>query len=84
KNATKNTFSKEQLLADFKNWNSMIKKYQVPSTKDAIIQIANSFSFYVFLLGLQFYLYDKSFFWSALIALLNGFMLSRIFIFQHD
>ncbi|MBK6275814.1 MAG: fatty acid desaturase [Saprospirales bacterium] len=78
------TFNKQQLLDDVKNWNQMIKKYQVPNTKDAIVQIANSFVFYVFLLGLQFYLYDKSFFFSALVALLNGFMLSRIFIIQHD
>lgn len=78
------SFNKEQLLTDLKNWNQIIRKYQVPNTKDAIIQIANSFSFYILLLALQFYLYDKSFFWSALIALLNGFMLSRIFIIQHD
>ncbi|MCB0512571.1 MAG: fatty acid desaturase [Bacteroidetes bacterium] len=74
----------QQILDDLKNWQSMVKKYQVPNTKEAIIQMANSFSFYVVLLGLQFYLYEKSFFWSALVALLNGFILSRIFIIQHD
>lgn len=79
-----NKFNKDQLLDDLKNWNTVIKKYQVPSTKQAIIQIANSFSFYILLLALQFYVYDKSFFFSALIALLNGFILSRIFIIQHD
>jgi len=74
----------QQILDDLKNWQSMVKKYQIPSTKEAIIQLANSFSFYVALLALQFYLYDKSFFWSALVAILNGFILSRIFIIQHD
>jgi acyl-lipid omega-6 desaturase (Delta-12 desaturase) len=78
------TFNKEQLLDDLKNWNSIIKKYQVPSTKEAVIQIANSFSFYILLLALQFYLYDKSFWLSAIVAILNGFLLSRIFIIQHD
>lgn len=79
-----NTFNREQLLDDLKNWNQLIKKYQVPNTKQAILQLANSFVFYIFLLALQFYLYDKSFFFSAIVALLNGFILSRIFIIQHD
>jgi omega-6 fatty acid desaturase (delta-12 desaturase) len=79
-----NTFSKEQLLEDLKNWNQVIRKYQAPSTKQAIIQIANSFVIYVALIALQLYLYDISFLLSALVALLNGFMLSRIFIIQHD
>lgn len=77
-------FNREQLLEDLKHWNAMIRKYQVPSTKQAIIQIANSFTVYVGLLALQIYLYDKSFWLSALVAILNGFLLSRIFIIQHD
>jgi omega-6 fatty acid desaturase (delta-12 desaturase) len=77
-------FNKDQILEDLKNWNAIIKKYQVPSTKQAVLQIANSFSFYIALLALQFYLYNISFFLSALVALLNGFILSRIFIIQHD
>ncbi|MFN8322686.1 MAG: fatty acid desaturase [Chitinophagales bacterium] len=78
------SFNKEQVLADLKNWNQILKKYQIPSTKDAIIQIANSFTFYVALLVLQFYLYDKSVWLSAVVAVLNGFILGRIFIIQHD
>ncbi len=78
------TFNREQLLDDLKNWRSIVKKYQVPSTKDAVIQLANSFAFYVALLVLQFYLYDKSVWLSALVAILNGFILGRIFIIQHD
>lgn len=78
------SFDREQLLEDLKNWNAVIKKYQVPDTRQAVIQIANSFSFYIVLLGLQFYLFDKSFLLSALVAILNGFLLSRIFIIQHD
>lgn len=81
---TPSNFSKEQLLEDLRNWQKIVKKYQIPNTKEAIIQIANSFSFYVALLTLQFYLYDKSFIFSALLAILNGFILSRIFIIQHD
>jgi omega-6 fatty acid desaturase (delta-12 desaturase) len=78
------TLNKEQLLQDLKNWNIILKKYQIPSTKQAIIQLTNSFAFYVALLLLQFYLYDKTVLFSALVAILNGFILGRIFIIQHD
>jgi omega-6 fatty acid desaturase (delta-12 desaturase) len=77
-------FNKEQLLDELKNWNSMLKKYQVPSTRKAIVQLANSFSFYIGLLALQIYLFDKSVLLSAAVAILNGFLLGRIFIIQHD
>ena len=35
------TFNKQQLLDDVKNWNQMIKKYQVPNTKDAMSDSRN-------------------------------------------
>ena len=79
-----NSFNKEQLLEDLKNWNITLKKYQIPNTKKAVIQIANSFSFYLALLALQFYLFDKSVLFSIGLAILNGFILGRIFIIQHD
>lgn len=84
KSRMSSVFNKDQVLADLKNWNVILKKYQMPSTKDAIIQIANSFIFYLALLGLQFYLFDKSVFFSIGFAILNGFILGRIFIIQHD
>src|SRR5579863_7631291 len=77
-------FNKEQVLEDLKNWNSVLKKYQMPSTKKAVIQLANSFSFYIGLLVLQFYLFDKTVLGSIALAILNGFILGRIFIIQHD
>jgi omega-6 fatty acid desaturase (delta-12 desaturase) len=79
-----NSFNKEQVLEDLKNWNQTLKKYQMPNTRKAVFQLANSFSFYLTLLVLQLYLYDKSVFFSALVAILNGFILGRIFIIQHD
>jgi len=78
------SYNKEQLLKDLANWNAIIRKYQIPSTKQAVIQITNSFSFYVALLVLQFYLFDKSVWLSLALAILNGFILGRIFIIQHD
>ena len=78
------SFNAEQLLEDLKNWNTILKKYQVPNTKKALIQLTNSFSFYLALLALQFYLFDKTVIGSIAIAILNGFILGRIFIIQHD
>ena len=73
-----------EVLSDFKNWHSMIKQYQVPSYKKAIVQVFNSFSFYIALWALQFYLFDFSVFFTILIGMFNGFLLGRIFIIQHD
>ncbi|MBK7147667.1 MAG: fatty acid desaturase [Bacteroidetes bacterium] len=78
------TFNKEQVLADLKNWNKLLKQYQIPNTREALIQLTNSFSFYIALLVLQLYLFDKSVLLSAVVAILNGFILGRIFIIQHD
>jgi len=74
----------EQLLHDLRNWNQLLRQYQIPSTSKAMIQLANSFTFYIALCALQFYLYDYSFWGSLALAVLNGFLLGRIFIIQHD
>jgi omega-6 fatty acid desaturase (delta-12 desaturase) len=76
----------DQFKEDFKNWNAKMKQYQVPNTKKAITQIANSFALFLGLMALQLYLFDKSngLLFAIGIAVLNGFMLGRIFIIQHD
>lgn len=79
-----NYFNTEQVLTDFRNWNQLLKQYQRPDTRKAVIQLLNSFSFYIALWALQFYLYDRSIVFTVLIAALNGFLLGRIFIIQHD
>ncbi len=78
------SFNKEQVLEDLRNWNTMLKKYQMPNTKEALFQLTNSFAFYIGLLIVQFYLFDKSVLLSAALAIFNGFLLGRIFIIQHD
>lgn len=77
-------FNAEEVLADFKNWHLTLKKYQVPSYRKAVVQITNSFGFFVVLWALQFYLFDVSVWFVVLLALLNGLILGRIFIIQHD
>lgn len=77
-------FNGAELLEEVKDWHNMIKKYQVPDTKKAIIQVVNSYGIFIALWILQFYLYNHSIFWVIGLAILNGFLLGRIFIIQHD
>ena len=77
-------FNGAELLEEVKDWHNMIKKYQVPDTKKAILQVINSYGIFIALWILQFYLYNHSIFWVIGLAILNGFLLGRIFIIQHD
>lgn len=77
-------YSTNELLNDFKGWQEKVKKYQIPNTQKAIVQIINSFGFFVGLWVAQFFLLDVSIFLVIGIAILNGFLLGRVFIIQHD
>lgn len=74
----------EELRNDFKNWQEKVKKYQIPSTRKAIIQMADSFGFFLALWVAQYFLFDISVWLVIAVALLNGFLLGRVFIIQHD
>jgi omega-6 fatty acid desaturase (delta-12 desaturase) len=76
--------NKEALLEEVKDWHSMIKKYQVPDTKKAIIQLINSYGIFIAIWVLQFFMFETSIWWVIGLAMLNGFLLGRIFIIQHD
>ncbi len=77
-------FNGAELLEEVKDWHNMIKKYQVPDTKKAVIQVINSYGIFIALWILQFYLYSHSIFWVIGLGILNGLLLGRIFIIQHD
>lgn len=78
------SYSTEELLNDFKDWQEKVKKYQIPNTRKAIVQIINSFGFFIVLWISQYFLLDISIFCVIGIAILNGFLLGRVFIIQHD
>ncbi len=78
------SFNKEEMLEDLKDWHLKLKQFQVPNTGKAIIQIVNSFTIFVSLWILQFYLLEKSLILTIVIGILNGLILGRIFIIQHD
>jgi omega-6 fatty acid desaturase (delta-12 desaturase) len=74
----------DQILADLKNWHQIIKEYQIPNNKKAAFQIALSFILFGGMWAIQYYLWDLSVLWVVSLAILNGLLLGRIFIIQHD
>ncbi len=61
-----------------------LRKYQVPNTRKAIIQILNSFGPFFLIWALMYKLWDVSVLAVLGLAILNAFFLVRIFIIQHD
>ncbi|MCU0328449.1 MAG: fatty acid desaturase [Chitinophagales bacterium] len=74
----------DRVLRELSNWHTMLKKYQKPNTKIAIRQTLLSLSLFISVWSLQYYLLHFSFWWVALVGVLNGLFLGRIFIIQHD
>jgi acyl-lipid omega-6 desaturase (Delta-12 desaturase) len=66
------------------NWQQMVKKYQVPNTRIAIIQMITSFLPFIGLWILMYLSLSVSYWLTLGLGLLNSFFLVRIFIIQHD
>lgn len=66
------------------NWPEMVKKYQTPDQKKAIIQIINSFGPFLALWVLMYLSLNVSYWLTVGLGVLNAFFLVRIFIIQHD
>ena len=66
------------------NWRSQLSRFQRPDTRQAVVQVLNSFLPFFALWGCMYY----SLRWSYLITLplgvITAFFLVRIFIIQHD
>ena len=76
-------FEKE-ILASLSNWKQIIKNYQIPSTKKAIVQLSNSFIPYIAMWVLMYFTWNWSITVTLLLSVINAFFLVRIFIIQHD
>lgn len=63
---------------------AIVKAYQLPDTKKAVIQILNSFLPFVAIWIAMYLLIDVSFWATLALAFVNAFFLVRIFIIQHD
>jgi len=62
----------------------IVKSYQLPNTRKAIVQILNSFLPFVAIWVAMYFLVDVSFWLVLPLAAINAFFLVRIFIIQHD
>ncbi|MDO8365492.1 MAG: fatty acid desaturase [Saprospiraceae bacterium] len=63
---------------------SIVKSYQLPNTRKAVVQILNSFLPFVAIWVAMYFLIDVSFWLVLPLAAINAFFLVRIFIIQHD
>lgn len=73
-----------EISESLKNWKNIVKNYQIPSTKKAIIQLSNSFLPYLALWVLMYFSMSWSIWITIGLGLVNAFFLVRIFIIQHD
>lgn len=67
-----------------KNWQGMLKPYQTPNTKKAIIQLVNSFLPFLGLWALMYFSLNWSYVITLMLAIITAFFLLRIFVIQHD
>lgn len=73
-----------EIKESLKNWKDIVRNYQVPSSKKAILQMVNTFLPYLALWVLMYLSMDWSLWITAALGILNAFFLVRIFIIQHD
>lgn len=63
---------------------ALVKAYQLPDTRKAVIQMFNSFLPFLAIWVAMYLLLDVSVWLTLGLAIVNGFFLVRIFIIQHD
>lgn len=74
----------QEIVENLKNWKDIVKKYQVPDNKKAVVQLLTSFVPYLGLWVLMYFSLDWSIFITIGLGVINAFFLVRIFIIQHD
>ena len=74
----------DTIKKQLKNWTQIVAKYQVPSKRKAIWQMLNTIVPFLALWVLMYYSLNWSYFITLALALINGLLLIRVFIIQHD
>ncbi len=74
----------QEIKERLKHWPAIISKYKVPSTKKALLQLANTFLPFVGIWILAYFSLQWSYWLTLVLAIMGGFFLARIFIIQHD
>ena len=74
----------QEIAESLKHWKEIVKKYQEPDNKKAVIQLLTSFLPYLGLWVLMYFSLQWSIFITIGLGIINAFFLVRIFIIQHD
>lgn len=79
------TISREEEIKEaLKDWRDIVKKYQAPCTRTATTQILNTFIPFLAIWVLMYFSLAWSYWITLGLAVVNGFLLIRIFVIQHD
>lgn len=76
--------SNQEIKEQLKDWKLIIRKYQQPSRWRAWWQVVNTFSPFLGLWVLMYFSLNWSYWITLGLAVVNGFLMARIFIIQHD
>lgn len=74
----------KEIKESLRNWKDIVRNYQVPDTKKAVIQLVNSFGPFIALWVLMYFSMRWSLWLTLGLGIINAFFLVRIFIIQHD
>ncbi|MEM0992690.1 MAG: fatty acid desaturase [Bacteroidota bacterium] len=74
----------QEIKDKLKHWKKIVKKYQEPSNKKAVVQLLNSFLPFLGLWVLMYFSLRWSYWITLGLGIINCFFLVRIFIIQHD
>ncbi len=78
------TAYKEDLQESLKNWRALVKEYQQPDARRAVIQLLTTFVPFIGLCTLMYFSIQWSYVATLGLAFVNGLFLLRIFVIQHD
>jgi omega-6 fatty acid desaturase (delta-12 desaturase) len=76
--------TQSEIHQSLKDWRSIVKKYQLPSTRKALGQIFTSYLPFLGLWVLMYFSLDWHYAITLGLAVIAAFFLVRIFIIQHD
>lgn len=74
----------QEIKQTLSNWKFLIRKYNKPDTKKALLQLLNTFLPFLGLWALMYFSLSLSYWLTLALAIVNAFFLVRIFIIQHD
>ncbi len=74
----------QEIKEKLANWQSIVKNYQKPNTRKAIVQMVTSYLPFFAIWVLMYFSLGISYWLTLGLAILNAFFLVRIFIIQHD